>query len=211
MQLEESEWGKYVRKAAGENAVRFDEVVQFMHLQTPRVLPQGLLKPVFSKGLLIVGLVLIPAGLDGLFLATLALFAMDDMRTFYWGVALATPALIMLIVLYSRRNNHREIVEHGSFATATIHNLSEDRGMPALTASYPFEVHFQGGGEQLCRAGKVKGMQVMLLRKCVDAGEEMPLLYLRHDPHQFLLAVQLTSWKVPSRLLMLFRYLRIND
>lgn len=120
-------------------------------------------------------------------------------------------ALVMVIFLFRRRNNHREIVEYATFATATIHNLSDGREMPALTSSYPCEVHFQIGGETLCRPTKVKGMQVMLLRNSVDSGQEMPLLYLRHDPHQFLLAAQLASWKVPNRLLMLGRYLRIID
>lgn len=101
---------------------------------------------------------------------------MDDMSTFDWGVALATPALVMVVFLFHRRNNHREIVEYGTFATATNHNLSAGREMPALTSSYPCEVHFQVGGETFCRPAKVKGMQVMLLRKCVDAGEEMPSL-----------------------------------
>ena len=211
MQTGEPKWTRYVEKAAGENAARYHEVVQFMNLQAPRALPHGLLKPMFSKGVLIVGLLLIPAGLDGLLLAALTLLAMDDMTTFYWGVALAMPALIMVIFLFRRRNNHREIVEYGTFATATIHNLSAGREMPTLTSSYPCEVHFQVGGETLCRPTKVKGMQVMLLRKCVDAGEAMPLLYLRHDPHQFLLAAQLTSWKVPNRLLILGRYFRIID
>lgn len=165
----------------------------------------------YSKGLLTVGLLLIPVGLNGLLLATRILFAVDDMRTFYWGVALAMPALNMLLVVYSRRNTHREIVEHGSFATAVIHDLSEAGGMPALISSYPCEEHFQVGGEQLCGTAKMKGMQVVLLRKCADAGQEMPLLHLRHDTHQFLLAAQFTSWKVPRRLLVLFRSLRIID
>ena len=101
MQSGEPKWTRYVEKAAGENAARYHEVAQFMHLQAPRALPHGLLKPMFSKGVLIVGLLLIPVGLDGLFLATLTLLAMDDMTTFYWGVALAMPALVMVIFLFS--------------------------------------------------------------------------------------------------------------
>lgn len=54
MQLEEPKWTRYVEKAAGENAARYHEVAQFMHLQAPRALPHGLLKPMFSKGGLVV-------------------------------------------------------------------------------------------------------------------------------------------------------------
>lgn len=83
MQSGEPKWTRYVEKSAGKNAARYHEVVQFMHSQAPRALPHGLLKPMFSKGVLIVGLLLIPVGLDGLFLAALTLLAMDDMSTFY--------------------------------------------------------------------------------------------------------------------------------
>jgi len=107
MQSGEPKGTRYVEKAAGENAARYHEVAQFMHLQAPRALPHDLLKPIFSKGVLIVGLLLIPMGLDGLFLAALTPLAMDDMSTFYWGVSLAMPTLMMVLFLFRRRNNHR--------------------------------------------------------------------------------------------------------
>ena len=52
MQSGEPKWTRYVEKSAGENAARYHEVVQFMNLQAPRALPNGLLKPMFSKGVL---------------------------------------------------------------------------------------------------------------------------------------------------------------
>jgi len=194
-----------VHHATEQNAVRFGEVVAFMQEQPPRVLPSGFEKVLSSKALFILGMLILPSGCSGIFWLIIGLMAMEYSTMFLWGLALLTPAVALFVFIYKRRKSHREILRDGVLATATIHNLSGGRGTPALTSSYRCEVHFQSGGDTICRTAKVKGMQVMLLRKSVDAGEEMPLLYLRHDPHQFLLAAQLTSWKVPSRLLDLFR------
>ena len=192
--------------AAEQSAVGYGEVVAFMREQAPRVLPSGVLKVLSSKALLILGLLIFPLMCSGIGWSILGLISKEHFVMFFWGLALVTPGLALVIFIYRRRHRYHEILREGVLANATIHNLSEGRGTPELTCCYRCEVHFQSGGETICRAAKVKGMQVLLLRKSFDEGEEMPLLYLRHDPHQFLLAAQLTDWRVPRRLLDLFRF-----
>lgn len=194
-----------LQHAAEQSAVRYGEVVAFMQEQAPRVLPSGFSQVLSSKALLILGLLILPLMCSGIGWSILGLISKEHFAMFFWGLALVTPAVALLIFIYQRRNRYREILREGVLANATIHKLSGGRGTPTLTCSYRFEVHFESGGETICRTAKVRGMQVMLLRKSVDAGEDMPLLYLRHDPHQFLLAAQLTTWRVPRRSLHLFR------
>ena len=120
---------------------------------------------------------------------------LDTLASFYWSLPFLTLSFALLISILTQRRTYLEILRDGVLAYATIQSLGEGRDTPSAT-NYECMVHFESEGESFFRPVTVKGMQVLSLRKCVDSGTQMPLLYLRHDPDQFLLAAKLTNWDV---------------
>jgi len=175
--------------------VEFEEVVLLMQGQTPRVFPEAFRAARFSTGHLILCLISIAMGLFGILLAYIGLVSLDTFAGFFWSLPFITLSIVLLLYISRQRMKYLEILRDGVLAHATIQSLGGGRDTPSVT-NYQCTVHFESDGETVCRPVTVKGMQVMSLRKCVDSGDKMPLLYLRHDPNQFILAAKLTNWDV---------------